>query len=84
MRVSRQYSTSAALLIFSYTGEVESKAHKRQLLRIIKRLYGDVKRGRGYALGRSQLMNLYTYISNGEVYAVDHTQVSTVGHHANA
>ena len=62
-RVAQQYSSSAALLIFSFTGAVEGEYHRRQLLRIVERLYGAVKRGKGYCLNRSQLANLYSGIT---------------------
>lgn len=86
-RVAQQYSSSAALLIFSFTGAVEGEYHRRQLLRIVERLYGAVKRGKGYCLNRSQLANLYTYILNVQTrkassHAKDHAKVAALGYYS--
>lgn len=75
-RVARQYSTSGSLLVFSFTGEITSKAHREALLRIIGRMYGNVKRGKGYCLHRSQLMNLFAYVYRQKGTNHDRPQVS--------
>ena len=62
MRVARQYSHKASLLIYSYVGEIEDEVHRRHLVNMLADMFDNVPRGRGYCLHRSQLKNLAYHI----------------------